>query len=82
MALIGELYQPTVAMVPVGDRFTMGPRSAAMAVKRFLPSVTTAIPCHYATFGLLLPDASGFVAEMQGAKARVLVPEKGAPVTL
>lgn len=82
MALIGELYQPTVAMVPVGDRFTMGPRSAAMAVKRFLPSVTTAIPCHYATFGLLLPDASGFVAEMQGARARVLVPEKGAPVTL
>ncbi|WP_255575215.1 metal-dependent hydrolase [Caldovatus aquaticus] len=82
MALIGELHQPTVAMVPVGDRFTMGPRSAAVAVKRFLPSVTTAIPCHYATFGLLLPDASGFVAEMQGAKARVLVPEKGVPVTL
>ncbi|MEO3472041.1 metal-dependent hydrolase [Roseomonas sp. CAU 1739] len=77
MALIDELYKPAIAMVPCGDRFTMGPRSAALAVKRFLPSVRTAIPCHYATFGLLLPDASGFVAEMNGANAKVVVPEKG-----
>lgn len=81
MALIDELYKPAIAMVPCGDRFTMGPRSAAMALKRFLPSVTTAIPCHYATFGLLLPDASGFQAEMQGAKAKVVVPEKGVAFT-
>lgn len=81
MALIDELYRPAVAMVPCGDRFTMGPRSAAMAVKRFLPSVQVAIPCHYATFGLLLPDASGFVKEMQGAHARVVVPEKGKAFT-
>ena len=81
MALIDELYKPAVAMVPMGDRFTMGPRSAALAVKRFLPSVRTAIPCHYATFGLLLPDASGFVREMEGASARVLVPTKGEAFT-
>ena len=81
MALIDELYKPTVAMVPMGDRFTMGPRSAALAVKRFLPSVRTAIPCHYATFGLLLPDASGFVREMDGANARVVVPTKGEAFT-
>jgi L-ascorbate metabolism protein UlaG (beta-lactamase superfamily) len=68
-------------MVPCGDRFTMGPRSAALAVKRFLPSVRTAIPCHYATFGLLLPDASGFVAAMDGANAKVVVPEKGVAFT-
>lgn len=77
MALVDELYRPAVAMVPVGDRFTMGPRAAALSLKRFLPSVRVAIPCHYATFGLLLPDASGFVAEMQGANAKVVVPEKG-----
>lgn len=79
MALIDELYRPSVAMVPMGDRFTMGPRGAALALKRFLPSVKTAIPCHYATFGLLLPDASGFEKEMEGAAARVVVPEKGKP---
>ena len=81
MALIDELYRPQVAMVPVGDRFTMGPRAAAIAVKRFLPSVRVAIPCHYATFGLLLPDASGFVAAMDGGTARVVVPEKGVAFT-
>jgi hypothetical protein len=59
----------------------MGPRGAALALKRFLPSVRVAIPCHYATFGLLLPDASGFVREMEGANARVLVPPKGQAVT-
>jgi L-ascorbate metabolism protein UlaG (beta-lactamase superfamily) len=82
MALIDELYAPTVALVPVGDRFTMGPRAAALSVKRYLRNVTTAIPCHYATFGMLLPDAKGFEAEMVGAKAKVLVPEKGKPVSL
>jgi len=81
MALIDEMHRPTVAMVPVGDRFTMGPRGAALALKRFLPSVRVAIPCHYATFGLLLPDASGFVKEMDGANAKVVVPEKGVAFT-
>ncbi len=82
MALIDEIYHPAIAMVPIGDRFTMGPRTAAMAVKRFLPSVTTVLPCHYATFDMLLPSADGFVAEMAGAKARVLVPDRGASVVL
>ena len=50
MALIGELHAPAVAMVPIGDRFTMGPRLAAQAVRRFLPGVKTVIPCHYASF--------------------------------
>jgi L-ascorbate metabolism protein UlaG (beta-lactamase superfamily) len=82
MALIDEFYRPKVALLPVGDRFTMGPKHAALALRRFLPSVETAIPCHYATFGLLLPDASGFVDAMAGAKARVLVPAVGQTVEL
>ncbi len=82
MALIDEFYRPKVAILPVGDRFTMGPKHAALAVKRFLPSVETVIPCHYATFGLLLPDASGLVQAMEGAKAKVLVPERNKPFNL
>ena len=82
MALIDEFYRPKVAILPVGDRFTMGPKHAALAVKRFLPSVETAIPCHFATFGLLLPDATGFQAAMAGAKAKVLVPQVNIPFTL
>ena len=82
MALIDELHRPDVAIVPVGDRFTMDGRRAAIAVRRFLPSVKTAIPCHFGTFGLLAPTADVFVREMAGAPAAVLLPEIGVPVTL
>ena len=76
MALIAEIYQPKVAMVPIGDRFTMSPRTAALAVKRFL-AVETAIPCHYASFPIIEPNADAFVAEMRGHATKVIVPEKG-----
>ena len=33
MKLIGELYKPDIAFLPIGDRFTMGPDTAAMAAK-------------------------------------------------
>lgn len=82
MALIDELHKPTVAIVPVGDRFTMDGRRGALAVRRFLPSVKTAIPCHWGTFGLIAPTPDAFVEAMQGAAAKVLVPEKGVAVTL
>jgi len=51
MALIGQLYAPTVAALPIGDHFTMDPRAAAFASK--LLGVRTVIPCHYGTFPLL-----------------------------
>jgi L-ascorbate metabolism protein UlaG (beta-lactamase superfamily) len=51
MKLIGELYRPHLAMLPIGDRFTMGPREAAHAI-RFL-GVNHVIPMHYATFPFL-----------------------------
>jgi L-ascorbate metabolism protein UlaG (beta-lactamase superfamily) len=76
MALISEIYQPKVAMVPIGDRFTMGPRTAALAVKRFL-NVGTVIPCHYGSFPIIDQTADKFIAEMKGNKTKVIVPEKG-----
>jgi L-ascorbate metabolism protein UlaG (beta-lactamase superfamily) len=51
MKLIGELYKPHLAMLPIGDLFTMGPREAAHAI-RFL-GVNQVIPMHYATFPFL-----------------------------
>jgi L-ascorbate metabolism protein UlaG (beta-lactamase superfamily) len=82
MALIGELHGPSVAIVPVGDRFTMDGRRGALAVRRFLPSVKTAIPCHWGTFGMLAATPEAFVQAMQGADAKALVPEKGVAVSL
>ncbi len=51
MKLIGELYSPDVAMLPIGDHYTMGPREAALAVR--LLGVRYVIPMHFATFPLL-----------------------------
>jgi L-ascorbate metabolism protein UlaG (beta-lactamase superfamily) len=76
LALISEIHQPKVAIVPIGDRFTMSPATAALAVKRFL-NVTTAIPCHYGSFPIIEPNADKFVAAMQGHATKVIVPEKG-----
>jgi L-ascorbate metabolism protein UlaG (beta-lactamase superfamily) len=76
MALINELHQPKVAMVPVGDRFTMGAKTAAFAVKRFF-TLDAVIPCHYGSFPIIDPNAEQFVAEMKGASTKVIVPEKG-----
>ncbi|MCI0598323.1 MAG: metal-dependent hydrolase [Beijerinckiaceae bacterium] len=76
MALIAEIHSPKIGLVPVGDRFTMSGKTAALAVKRYF-NFDTAIPCHYGTFDLLAPDASQFVAEMQGHATKVAVPRIG-----
>jgi L-ascorbate metabolism protein UlaG (beta-lactamase superfamily) len=51
MALIGRLLKPDIALLPIGDHYTMGPRSAAEAVR--LLGVKTVIPMHYGTFPVL-----------------------------
>jgi len=58
MQLIGELYQPDVAAVPVGDRFTMGPELASRAADMI--GAKTVIPIHYKTFSLLNQGITGF----------------------
>lgn len=58
MQLIGEIYRPDVALIPIGDRFTMGPELASRAAEMIQPRV--AVPIHYGTFPVLVSDASGF----------------------
>jgi L-ascorbate metabolism protein UlaG (beta-lactamase superfamily) len=60
MKLIGELYRPEVALLPIGDRFTMGPREAALAVSWIRPDI--AIPMHYNTRPSILQDPADFQA--------------------
>lgn len=51
MKLIGELYSPDLAMLPIGDHYTMGPREAAVAIR--LLGVHDVIPMHFGTFPVL-----------------------------
>lgn len=81
MALINELHQPDIGIVPVGDRFTMGGAVAALACQRYF-NFSTVIPCHYGTFGLLEPNADKFIAGMKGTKSRMEAPKPGGIVNL
>jgi L-ascorbate metabolism protein UlaG (beta-lactamase superfamily) len=57
MRLIGEIYKPDIAFLPIGDRFTMDPAAAARASA--LLGVRLVVPMHWGTFPLLTgtPDA-------------------------
>jgi L-ascorbate metabolism protein UlaG (beta-lactamase superfamily) len=72
MKLIGELNKIDVAMLPIGDNFTMGIDDAALAVE-FLKA-KLAIPMHFNTFDLIKVDANAFAEKVKagGAHAKVL----------
>jgi L-ascorbate metabolism protein UlaG (beta-lactamase superfamily) len=48
MAIIRDLYAPKIALLPIGDHFTMSPREAAYACKLLQPE--TVIPMHFGTY--------------------------------
>jgi len=58
MELFGRRYKPDVAILPIGDHFTMGPEDAAEAAKMW--GVKTVIPMHYGTFPLLTGTVEAF----------------------
>ncbi|MEM2187131.1 MAG: metal-dependent hydrolase [Thermofilaceae archaeon] len=75
MALIGELYQPDIALLPIGGHFTMGVREAVKAVQLIRPRV--AVPMHYDTFPLIRADPGLFksiVEEVTRTRVVVLKP--------
>ena len=70
MKLIGELYKPDIAFLPIGDRFTMGPDTAATAA-RWL-GVKQVVPMHYATFPLLTGTPEQLEQHLAGSGIEVL----------
>jgi L-ascorbate metabolism protein UlaG (beta-lactamase superfamily) len=79
MALIARIYQPDVAILPIGDHFTMGPREAAVAVE--LLNVKRVVPSHYGTFGLLTGTPER-LRELVATGVEVLAPEPGETVEI
>ncbi|HST25512.1 MAG TPA: metal-dependent hydrolase [Gaiellaceae bacterium] len=51
MQLIKRLYEPSVAVLPIGGHFTMDPKEAGVALE--LLGAKRCVPCHWGTFGLL-----------------------------
>jgi L-ascorbate metabolism protein UlaG (beta-lactamase superfamily) len=76
MALIQEFHAPSVGLVPIGDRFTLGAKSAALACQRYF-QFQTIVPCHYATFPMLDQSADAFLEAMGSDRGKVKVPAIG-----
>jgi len=74
MALINEIYEPKIGLVPIGDRFTMGARTAAMACERYF-KFDSIIPIHYGTFPIIDQTPDKFIAAAKGQN--VVVPKAG-----
>lgn len=79
LSLIGRIYSPDVAVLPIGDHYTMGPREAAVALE--LLGAGRCVPCHYGTFGLLTGTPEE-LRELAPAGVEVLAPEPGETLTL
>jgi L-ascorbate metabolism protein UlaG (beta-lactamase superfamily) len=80
MKLISELYAPDVALLPIGDHFTMGPREAAFAIR--LLGVRHVIPIHHGTFPILTgtPDAlRRLTQDIAGLEIHALKPGESIP---
>lgn len=79
MALIGELWSPDVALLPIGGHFTMGPDHAARAAQML--GVSAVIPIHYGTFPILGGTPADLSAALEGTGIEVIEAEAGVPIS-
>jgi L-ascorbate metabolism protein UlaG (beta-lactamase superfamily) len=70
MKMIGEIYRPAMAFLPIGDHYTMGPDTAAIAA-RWL-GVKQVVPMHWGTYPLLTGTPAGLKRELAGTNIEVL----------
>lgn len=75
MQLLGDLYHPDLAMLPIGDHYTMGPRLAAVAAK-FI-GAKTVLPIHWGTFPVLTGTPAALEKELAGSGVTVIHTEPG-----
>ena len=71
MALIGEMYRPEIAILPIGDHYVMGPKEAARAAK--LVAARTVIPMHYGSFPVLTGTVEAFLKALEAEAPEVEV---------
>ncbi len=82
MKLIGELYHPDVALLPIGGRYTMGVAEAMMAAD-FI-GAKTVIPIHYNTWEKITADPRELKKALERTtdiRVEILTPGKSIPIT-
>ena len=79
MELIGRLHRIDVALLPIGDNFTMGPADAAEAVRMLNPRIV--IPIHYNTWEIIEQNPENFKNQIMG-DTRVEILEPGGTMSV
>ncbi|HUU61811.1 MAG TPA: metal-dependent hydrolase [Acidimicrobiia bacterium] len=77
MALIGDLWAPDIAFLPIGGHYTMDPLQAARAARML--GVSAVVPIHYGTFPVLTGTPQQ-LAEALGSEVEVATLTPGVPV--
>lgn len=75
MKLIGDRHRPDIAILPIGDNFTMGIEDAVCAVQFLKPKIV--VPIHYNTFPVIAQDAETFrsrISKESSAQCKALAP--------
>jgi len=72
MQLIGRIYSPDVAVLPIGGHYTMDPREAAVALE--LLGTKRCVPCHYGTFPVLAGTPQELAQLAPGVDVAVIDP--------
>ncbi len=82
MALLGELYKPKLALLPIGGHYTMGPKEAAKAAELIRPKYV--IPMHYGTFPVIKgsPDEFTHYLKALAPYIEVIIPGPGEEIEI
>jgi L-ascorbate metabolism protein UlaG (beta-lactamase superfamily) len=80
MKIIGEIYSPQIAFLPIGDHYTMGPDTAAIAA-RWL-GARRIVPMHWGTFPLLSGTPDALRSQLAGSGIDVLDVKPGVPYSV
>lgn len=77
MKILCDIYAPDIALLPIGDHFTMGPLECAYALNNLLPTVKVMAPMHYMTFGLLTGTPEKLKELLKRPDLKIEVPAPG-----
>jgi len=78
MQLIGRIYEPDLAVLPIGDHYTMGPQEAAVACE--LLGVKRVVPCHWGTFPILRGRPEQLAALVPDVQVEQIQPGDSVPL--
>jgi L-ascorbate metabolism protein UlaG (beta-lactamase superfamily) len=80
MQLLGQRNKIDVAMLPIGDNFTMGPEDAVAAAEFLKPALT--LPMHYNTFPWIVQNPRDFVSALAAKGLKGAAPGIGETVSV